>query len=463
MRVANSAETNVTDDFQMRMLSGGALLRQNEIEEAQAEFRRALEIEPDNKKALGLLGLTYFRMNDFEQALPVYARLVGLAPHDASLQLNLGLVRLKLGDAKGAIEALTASRELDPGQKNTVNYLGLAYARDGQYGLAYQAFIRAGEDALVEEMAHNLTMEECRRLREEVEQGMRGGVEAETEVEAEAEAEAVAASEGDQDQEGGVVVIEAGSEESSRIERSEVSAAVELVRPSSGAEADIETVPGHVAPRPLSEFATTRLIRPEEGHYALETGAGGVLIIRVEQRIMSRTEGVIVSNTGLSYEPATRRVRGKPTDEPLGTDDRKIFIIGGKGHLIVSPLGEVFTSVILDDDILYLREDVVYAFEDSLHWENGRVPGASPPIAMIQFRGDGCVAFRSKKPLLSVKLAPDRMLYVDADTLMGWIGRVIPRLAAPAAGGDSSTTFVECTGEGVVLLEDIDSDGTDSK
>ena len=61
---------------------------------------------------------------------------------------------------------------------------------------------------------------------------------------------------------------------------------------------------------------------------------------------------------------------------------------------------------------------------------------------------------RSKKPLLSVKLAPDKVLYVDADSLAGWIGRVVPRLVTPAAGGKSSAPFVECTGEGVVLLEE---------
>jgi len=482
MRVANGTDRTVLDGYQQRMISGGALLRQNRVADAQAEFKVALEQKPDDKKALGLLGLTYFRMNEFRDALPVYEKLVVLSPNDAALRLNLGLVKLKLGDTPGAIIELVASRELDPGQKNTVNYLGLAYARDGQYGLAYQAFIRAGEDALVEEMASHLSIDECKRLREEVEAGMRGEAppepepepEPEAEAEAKTEAEPDAAAEAEPEAEGGVVVIEAQSEASaaaeaaqvdgivSAVSRSEVSQAVKLVRPSAGAEADISTVPGHVAPRPLSEFATSRLIRPEDGHFALEIAAGGVLVIKVDGRIMSRTEGVIVSHTGLSYEPATRRVRGRPTEESLGSDGRKIFIIGGKGHMVASPLGEEFTAVILDDDILYLRETLVFAFEEQLRWENGRVPGASPPIPMIQFRGDGCVAFRTKKPLLSVKLGPDRVLYVDSATLVGWVGRVIPRMAAPAAGGDSSTTFVECTGEGVILLEDIDSEQSDT-
>jgi len=31
---------------------------------------------------------------------------------------------------------------------------------------------------------------------------------------------------------------------------------------------------------------------------------------------------------------------------------------------------------------------------------------------------------------------------------------MLPRIVAPAAGGDASAPFVECTGEGVVLIEE---------
>jgi hypothetical protein len=61
---------------------------------------------------------------------------------------------------------------------------------------------------------------------------------------------------------------------------------------------------------------------------------------------------------------------------------------------------------------------------------------------------------RSRRPLLSLKLAAERVVYVEASVLAGWIGRVVPRLVTPAAGGKSSAPFVECAGEGVVLIED---------
>src|SRR5690606_25809190 len=113
--------------------------------EARKAFAAALELKPDDAKALGLLGLVCFRMGDFQGALPVYQKLVAIHRNDASHWLNLGLVHLKLNDAASAIIELERSRELDPSQSRAVSYLGLAYARSGKYAQAYLAFLQAGD------------------------------------------------------------------------------------------------------------------------------------------------------------------------------------------------------------------------------------------------------------------------------------------------------------------------------
>jgi uncharacterized protein (AIM24 family) len=204
----------------------------------------------------------------------------------------------------------------------------------------------------------------------------------------------------------------------------------------------------------VSAFATERLIRPDDGDLPFEIAAGNTLIVRVRGRIMSRTEGVVVSGGELAYEAATRRIRGKMTEEPFGSESRPMFFVSGQGHLVAVPRGATFTALQLADDIMYLREDLLFAFEEKLGWENGHVPGSAGKIPVVQLRGEGCVAIRTRKLPLTVKLAADRVLYVDADVLAGWIGRVVPRVVAPAAGGEASAPFVECTGEGVVLLEE---------
>ena len=211
---------------------------------------------------------------------------------------------------------------------------------------------------------------------------------------------------------------------------------------------------GARGPQPLSEFATARLVRPEDGDQPFELAAGGYLIVRISDKMYARTEGVDVTGGALTYEPAMRRARGQSRGEPFATGGRPMFQVSGQGHLIAAPLGGQFTAVSLDDDILYLREDLVFAFEPLLRWENGHVPGSRATIPMVQFRGTGAIAFRTARPLLTVKLAADKVLYVDAGALAGWIGRVVPRAVTAADAGGAAELFVECSGEGVVLVEE---------
>jgi hypothetical protein len=234
-----------------------------------------------------------------------------------------------------------------------------------------------------------------------------------------------------------------------------ISRAVEQVAPSlAAAVVGTRVAPGSRPPQPLSEFATARLVRPEDGDQPFEISAGGVLIVRVDGKMFTRTEGVDVTGGDLSYEIATRRVRGAQTSEPFASGERQLYQVSGRGVLIASPLGGEFTAVQLDDDIFYLREDVVFAFEPQVRWENGHVPGSRARIPMVQFRGSGAVTFRTKRPLLAIKLAPERVLYVDANALAGWIGRVVPRAVSPQGTSRLSELFVECTGEGVVLVQE---------
>ena len=487
---------NRRDELERRLIAGGELLRQNRSAEARQAFATALELAPSDARALALFGLACFRMGDFAGALPIYQKLVAINGNDASYWLNLGLVHLKLNDAAAAITELERSRDLDPSQGRAVSYLGLAYARCGQYANAYQAFLQAGDAELAREMEQYLGEPERARIQAAVPRArtatMSGPV---ASPRAPARAEETLGALGDAD----VMLVEEVSEPSDDASKTEpmarpghsggtaaagaggrpviqprrgaappagvvdtetrgrgvISLAVEQATPSAAAAAGATRVAvGHVPPMPLSEFATARLIRPEDGDHTFETSAGGVLIVRVRGRVYSRTEGVNVTGGELKYEVASRHVRGSSTGEAFSLDGRALFVVSGFGHLVAAPLGEHFSVVSLDDDILYLREGIVFAFEEQIRWENGHLPGSQASVPMVQFRGRGEVAFRSKQPLLAIKLAPERVLYIDAHVLAGWIGRVVPRAVTPAAGGAASTMVVECTGEGVVLIEE---------
>jgi Tetratricopeptide repeat/Mitochondrial biogenesis AIM24 len=498
------------DPFEQHLVAGSEHLRHSRLAEAQRAFLAALEVQPGHPKALALLGLTYFRAGRYDDARPVYEELVRALPSDASHHLNLGLVYLKIGDAEHAIGELEQSRDLDPSQSRAVSYLGLAYARAGRFREAYAAFVKAGQADLAREVEKHLTADE----KAEIDATLHPPVAADAQpsvsarfvappaevvaaaAPAPAPAEAAAApapapapaddaddaafaeppafaapaapaapapaddeiAEIDADD---VVEVaeppppQPGTPRARTRAQTAISRAVAQAVPSAAvAGSGTRVAAGARPPQPLSELATSRLVRPEDGDHPFEVSATGVLVVRVDGKIYTRTEGVDVTGGHLVYEPAHRRARGRDTDEPFSSDGRAMFVVSGNGHLIASPLGGQFTAVQLDDDIFYLREDLVFAFERQVRWENGHVPGSRAQLLMVQFRGSGAVAFRTDHPLLAVKLAPERVLYVDAHALAGWIGRVVPRGVQAAGAAGTSELFVECTGEGVVLIQE---------
>jgi hypothetical protein len=213
------------------------------------------------------------------------------------------------------------------------------------------------------------------------------------------------------------------------------------------------TKAGGTPPRPLSELATEELVKPADSDEPFEIAPGGSLIMRVTDKLMARIEGVHVTGGDLTYEPATRRSRGHQTQERFDYGGTPLYAVSGDGYLVAVPGKRQFSAVLLDDDILYLREDLVFAFEGSLRWENGNVPGLRGKLPIVQFRGDGALVIRTQRPLVRVKLTTSGVVLVDADRIAGWIGRVIPRAVVPAVNGPLGTMCIECTGEGIVLVE----------
>jgi uncharacterized protein (AIM24 family) len=178
-----------------------------------------------------------------------------------------------------------------------------------------------------------------------------------------------------------------------------------------------------------------------------------MLVVRVDGQLHTRTLGAVASTGQLQFEPAKRRVRGQATDEPFGQGGEAMFVANGHGVMVVAPRGARFTALQLSEDILYVREPQVYAFEDGLHWENGRVPGAElDALRVVQFRGSGRLVIRSGNALYTLKLEADATLFVDAAALIGWVGRVVPRVMRGESG--EPTPYVECSGEGVLLIEE---------
>lgn len=510
------------ESFERAMVRGNELLRESNLVEAQRSFLAALQHDPDNVRALALLGLTYFRANQFSDARPIYEELCARLPSDASHHLNLGLVRLKLGDTEGAIDALEASRRLDPSQGRAVNYLGLAYARAGRYGDAYEAFLIAGQHDLAKEIEPNLTAEERRAVlarQGEVsfDDDLGDGDElSEDDMGAQLDKELDAVEAGQRRPEPpapapskaqppspsrafvappaaqtkprasgpapapislgkptggpGVAAGSGGVGGASRASGSAIprpsaagaiTRAVAIAAPaSSGRDAATRVSTGNQPPMPLSELATHALVRPDDGDHPFEVSDTGALLVRVSDRVFCRMSGVYATGGQLDFEPAHRRSRGANIEELFDHGGDPLSVVSGAGYLVAFPDRGRFTAVYMDDDILYLREEKVFAFSNTLRWENGNIPGLRGQVPVVQFRGDGAVAFRTNRTVTPIKLPASGTMFVDANALVGWIGRVVPRAVMPASGGPIAGVCVECTGEGVVLVESSDAPST---
>jgi uncharacterized protein (AIM24 family) len=140
-------------------------------------------------------------------------------------------------------------------------------------------------------------------------------------------------------------------------------------------------------------------------------------------------------------------------DEPLGGEE-PFHYVRGKGSVLALAGDARFVPLLLQDDILYVREAAVYAFSGELHWESGRIPGLGGRHPLLQFRGRGGLALRVRGTLSHVKLERGQTLGIDAAALFGWVGRVVPHAMV---GGEGRA--IGCTGEGVLLLCDPEGGG----
>ena len=482
--------------FERHVTRGSDALKAGKLEDATAQLKAALAIEPSSSRVLALLGLAHFRGGALDMARPIYEDLVERLPTDASHRLNLGLVYLKLGDADRAITSLEASRALDPSQGRAISYLGLAYARAGRFAEAYRSFMLAGQNDLAQEIEQNLTPAERGGINAQLggrtptpqpppapapvpapEPAIARAVTPRTkppsapprpepkdlssrsfpEIVIEKATDKPSGSTGIPQEapprmtESMQFVLGKGEVKPVPVEtpaRVDISQAIAATKP-----APIPSAHDGSQPIPLSQLATTELIHIDDGDQVFELGAGGALLVRVTERVITRLDGVFVTGGELAFEPATRRSRGHQTEERIDYGGTPMVAATGTGYLLALPGDQTFVPITLDDDILYVREDLLFAFEGTLRWETGHVPGLRGQMPVVQFRGDGSLVLRLAKPLVRVKLPAQGVVYVDVTRLGGWIGRVIPRAVVPAAGGPLGELGIECTGEGIVLVE----------
>src|SRR6266568_3767883 len=118
-----TVEGMMTRTFDDHLAQGISLLEAGETGKAAAEFRRCMELEPENPEGYFNLGEALAGDEHLDDAVKVYLKGLKIEPHDAAAHFNLGELYYDLGESDEAEKECLEAIRLDPAF--TLSYLTL--------------------------------------------------------------------------------------------------------------------------------------------------------------------------------------------------------------------------------------------------------------------------------------------------------------------------------------------------
>jgi hypothetical protein len=450
---AESTREVAGEDFLFHLFRGSELLQDDRIHEAKEELEQALSLRPRDPKSQDLLALVYFRLGLYPRAIRIYEELLREAPREPALHVNLALCYLKTGQTLAARTVLEELLRSHPNHRRAWAYLGLAHERLGELEKAEAAFERSGHAQMarrVAERRHLAPRAPADVPAEEMAAVRSTATLAYQELDAGEVAFALAEPVREKSSSGTWRAVELG--QAVRAVSQPPPAPDAIARPSAApaAEADGALSP---EPRPLAEAAEgARIVAPAE---RLSMHPSGQAIVRVDGEVAfaARLESVRAWCGTLETNVLDRKTR-TGAHEPFGGIASPLVRMGGRALVTLGPRpGHRILPLILGDTAAFLREEIVLGFELAATFENGRLPFPDgDAIAIAQLRGPGAVLVELIDPWLALEATADRPVIARRDVLLGWSGRLVPRVlpAAEAPGGHRG--LVSLVGEGTVLL-----------
>ncbi len=209
-----------------------------------------------------------------------------------------------------------------------------------------------------------------------------------------------------------------------------------------------------MSPQGLGDLGASGAWVREPGAGPFHLGPDG-LAVTVSGEMLMRMEGLVAVVGSLEVKPEARRRRGRPINEPFGQGPAQLQRVSGNGVVYLEPGRTRFHAVDLtdqagvavDDDGAYLREELVFAFEEPISFENGKVSGEGQALELAHLKGTGRVLLQLDGSLRAMPIPLGAPLVVPLPRLVGWFGRVTPRLMGFGGRG-----AMELTGEGYALL-----------
>jgi uncharacterized protein (AIM24 family) len=212
--------------------------------------------------------------------------------------------------------------------------------------------------------------------------------------------------------------------------------------------------PPSVPPPPAPLTRDPVVTFPEAGNVTLH--ASGVALVRTAAvaGFAARLEAVRASSNALSLKLLERQMKGKTTGESFGGASSPVVLATGEGQLVLGPRpGRKLSSFTLEDDMCFVREEVLLGFDGQLAYENGRLAtGEGEFVTVVQLRGRGSVVLEAIGETLTLEVGGSRGLSVRREVVLGWFGRLVPRALAPSEAPCGQRGLVSFAGEGRVLV-----------
>jgi Tfp pilus assembly protein PilF len=489
-RIFESDDSDLSEgqEFDRALAAGAELLQAGDPLAARAQLERALRFKPRNQRARNMLGLALFKLGELEKAESLYRGLIEDHPADPTLRVNLGLVFLKAGASPEAVRCFETALDLGPDHQKAMNYLGLALAQKGDHGRAREWFLRCGNAAMAERMTQALQASPLRQVAQEAaevieaEHPFQSALDTVPPLAEVVGALAVAAA-AEQEPEvpslpdsltGSRWVASAPAGQAGvadlrtarQLSRGGSAAMRTQEAPFAEATGPIVAVPTDRPPAgaaPEARARTTALADyTDQQRLAIPAGEAGFLIgptevlIQVRGAMLTRLDGLVASFGSASMKPELKRFRGKATDKPFGEGARRMLRATGAGRFVISRENRFFTALELADEPAFFREEILFAFEESLVFENGRVPArAGPDLHLVHLRGRGRLLLVTAAGVpRSVEVTRNEPLRIPMDQLVGWHGPLIqPRLVPIVEEAPDLGVALELAGEGRALVD----------
>jgi Flp pilus assembly protein TadD/uncharacterized protein (AIM24 family) len=434
-------------EFDHALAEGTESLAHGRPEEARGALEKALRYKPRNQRARNLLGLSLFKLGQLQRAEEIYRGLIEDHPADPTLRVNLGLVFLKSNSSAEAVRCFETALDLTPTHQKAQNYLGLALAQKGELLRAREWFLKAGNEAMAQRMAQALQQSPIR----DVAAGAEEALSAEQPFKPAAQEEQPA------EEAQKHWVASTPSQPAAPPIGTVVAPEPSSLPAVTAAEAVEEAVATSSEPSALSMAQytlNTRLSVPNGDGGGFIIGANEVLV-QVKGEMLTRLDGLVASWGQVTMKPEMKRFRGKATDKPFGDGARRMLRAAGEGRFVVAREGRRFTALELGDEPAYFREETLFAFEESIVFENGRVPSkGGPDLHLVHLRGRGKLLLATVGVPQAVDVLRGEALRVPMEQLVGWHGPLIqPRLVQMVEDAPEMGVALELVGEGRALLD----------